>query len=391
MNIFRILQDKNIVLAEDIRLCSRFYQWWMKYGIKEKRIGYLDILNENSIEPGRVQIPEATEEEIICLLIVPEYDSEYHITQETADNRKKYIERLYAYGIHDYTDYYSNVLPCIHLESQESKYIRKELRPAKILLGAIPPHSGNALVRHSLSGYPQILMIQEFNYFNNNLYSICIHLAEDDARNILTGFWHLYGQEAGEEAVARYFPDKEKFDQKFEELLELGEHFTSQELFVMFHLAYEAMYGREIPCLDHTVIYWEPHQWDRALVGEWSYWLGSAEVKGFLIRTVRNSYMRIGSGIRMDFRAGKRWGDLWGSMGTCDWRKKKRDIYKKWKERVIKFEELKKNPVRELSGLCEWLGNSFVDVLLQTTCHGKTGYYGNIVGGYHRICIRPNI
>lgn len=393
MNIFRTLQDKNIVLAGDVRLCGRFYQWWMKYGIKEKRIGYLDILNENSIEPGRVQIPEAAEEaadeEIICLLIVPEYDSEYHITQETADNRKKYIERLYAYGIHDYTDYYSNVLPCIHLESQESKYIRKELRPAKILLGAIPPHSGNTLVRHSLSGHPQILMIQEFNYFNNNLYSICIRLAEEDARNILAGFWHLYGQEAGEETVARYFPDKEKFDQKFKELLELGEHFTSQELFVMFHLAYEAMYGREIPCLDHTVIYWEPHQWDRALVGEWSYWLGSAEVEGFLIRTVRNSYMRIGSGIRMDFRAGKRWGDLWGSMGTGDWRKKKRGIYKKWKERVIKFEELKKNPVKELSGLCEWLGISFDDVLLQTTCHGKTGYYGNIVGDTTGFVLDP--
>lgn len=92
------------------------------------------------------------------------------------------------------------------------------------------------------------------------MYSICIRLAEEDAGNILAGFWYLYRQEAGEEAVAKYFPNKEKFDRKLKELLGLNGRFTSQELFVMFHLAYEAMYGREMSCLENTVIYWEPHQ-----------------------------------------------------------------------------------------------------------------------------------
>ena len=393
MNIFRGVPEGKIFLVGDIRLCSRFYRWWMKYGIKAKNIGYLNVLNENLKKAGELHISEADISEVdegsICLLIVPEYDSVYHITQEAANNRKKYIEKLYSYGIYDYTDYYSDIFSGIHLEMQELKYIRKELRPGKILLGAIPPHSGNTLIRHSLSGHPQILIIQEFNYFNNNLYSICVRLAEENAADILTAFWHLYRWEAGEEAISKYFPDKEKFDRKLGELLELGDYFTSQELFVMFHLAYEAMYGREISCLEDLVIYWEPHQWDRALVGEWAYWLGCEDVEGFLLRTVRNLYMRTGSGIRTDFYAGKRWGALWGCMGINDWRKKKRNLYANWEERTVRFEDLKREPEKELSGLCRWLGISFNDTLLQTTCHGKKAFYRNIVGDTTGFGLEP--
>ncbi len=38
----------------------------------------------------------------------------------------------------------------------------------------------------------------------------------------------------------------DRFTEKMEELLKLGKRFTSQELFVMFHVAYEAMFGRDI-------------------------------------------------------------------------------------------------------------------------------------------------
>ncbi len=395
MNIFRMMQGRTIILTGDMFLCNRFYRWWMEHGFRTEGIGYWDILKENLWGTEKLQVPRIDGIEMgggmesICLLIVPEYDSKFHITSETANRHNEYVEKLYAYGIHDYTDYYSDMFKCIHLDTQELKYGRRELRPARILLGAIPPHSGNTLVRHSFSGHPQILLIQEVNYFNNNLYSICIRLAEEHATDILSGFWHLFRREAGEKAVTAFFPDKEKFDRKMEELLGLNDCFTSQELFVMFHLAYESMYGREILDLENTIIYWEPHQWDRELVREWSYWLGSENVEGFLLRTVRNAYMRAGSGIRTDFYAGARWNVLWGSMGSHDWRQEKRKIYKNWKERVIRFEDLKSSPEKELSELCRWLGISFEHVMLQTTCHGQTAYYRNIVGDTTGFGLEP--
>lgn len=393
MNIFRSLQGKNIILTGDIRLCNRFYRWWMKYGVPMDRVGYWDIMEENKCEIEKMQIPEAESNfltgENIYMLIVPEYDSSYHIVEETASRYKMYAEKLHAYGIYDYTDFYSDMFQCIHLENLESKYIEKKLCPAKVLLGAMPPHSGNTLIRHSLAGHPQIVMIQEVGYFNNNLYSICIRLAEEKSADILDDFWNLYKREAGEKAVSAYFPDKGRFERKMNELLNLRSQFTSQELFVIFHMAYEAMYGREISDLEDIVIYWEPHQWDRNLVREWSHWLGNENVEGFFLSTVRNAYMRTGSGLRTEFDAGKRWGDLTGSMGTDDWRQKKRRICRNWRERIIKFEDLKREPVKELTELSAWLGISFDRVLLQTTCHGQTAYYRNIAGESTGFDLKP--
>ncbi len=390
MNVVRAQQKKNIVLIGDIRLCSRLCRSWVREGIERGRIRYWDILEENKSELEQMQMPMILggrlTKENIYMLMVPEYDSRYHITDEAAGRYRRYTEKLHAYGIYDYTDYYSNMLQCIlfakgvHLDDEKLKYTEKELCPSAILLGAAPPHSGNTLIRHSLAGHPQIVMIQEVGYFNNNLYSICIRLAEVDTENILEAFWKLYGQEAGEDTISEYFSDKRRFDWKMENLLRFRDRVTSQELFVIFHLAYEFMHGREISDLTNIVIYWEPHQWDRELVGEWSHWLGDEKVKGFLIRTVRNAYMRTGSGIRTEFDAGKRWESLVGSMGTDDWRQEKRKIYENWKERVIRFEDLKRYPRKELTELCEWLGIIYDDILLRTTRHGQTAYYRNLEG-----------
>ncbi|MDE7431717.1 MAG: hypothetical protein K2N34_07380, partial [Lachnospiraceae bacterium] len=274
---------------------------------------------------------------------------------------------------------FSDVVKSIYLEVKSEKYVRKELRPAGIMIGAIPSQCGNTLVRQSLAGHPQVMMIEEYgSHFNSNLYSICIRLAEEQAGDIVSTFRMLYLREASDvdENAASIGFDKEKFYHKIEELLSEGGHFTSSELFIVFHLAYEAGFGREYMNLSSVIIYWEPHQWDRQIVKEWAYWLGSMDIKCFVLKMVRNRYIYAGSYMRNS--KGKN--GFWAVQGSdFTWQEKRGGAFD---ERVVTFEDLKCRPREMLSDLCEWLGIAFDDVLLDTTYHGVRSFYDGTITGF---------
>ena len=387
-NLRHVLTDKNLIFIGDIRLCNRVYRWWKQNGAKTRKIGYWDILESNEAEIEKFNIPEIDgknpTEDTVYLLLTPEFAVRSMMTKDTVDKYGAYIERFKAYKIYGYTDYFSDMIKSIHLVAETEKYVRKELRPLGILLGAIPPYSGNLLVRQSLAGHPYIVLMEGGRSFekgaflNQDLYSICIRLAEEKSKDILSVFWTLYQEEAGGAAVEWDFPYRDKFQQKMEELLELSDCFTSQELFVMFHIAYEAMYDREISNLANMIIYWEPHCWERELVREWAFWLGSKEVKGFTLCTVRNRYIHAGSFIRAQLQSGLNWKLI--SESIFGWDTKRVKMYPCWDERTIKFEELKRNPREILTSLCQWWGIPFSDSLLETTFHGEKAFYGNITG-----------
>ena len=251
------------------------------------------------------------------------------------------------------------------------------MKTASPKIGTIPWYSGNYLIRWSLAGHPQIMMMEEYNYLNDNLYFICIRLAGKEPSEIMPCFWRLYQREAKEGEGEKDFPDKEKFTKKMDELLKYGDCFTSQELFVMFHIAYEAMYGREITNLGNTVIYWEPHAWQRGIVKKWSCWLGSSGLRGFVIGTVRNSYIRAGSCIKNIIGRKSIW-DFMLRLGTAE--RGEKESCQGWEEIVIKFEDLKKKPREMLANLCERLHIAFDENLMQSTIHGDTAFYRGITG-----------
>lgn len=316
----------------------------------------------------------------IVLLILPQYSYMDYITKEAAGKRDAYIKKFQEYGVEDWSEYLSDTMKSIHLEMNPQNFRKRELQPAGILLGAIPGFSGNLLVRHSLAGHSQIMMIEESTIFNDELYYICIRLAEENASDILSAFWTLYEEELYEEneAYAFYHKDKEKFNEKMKELLSLNQRFTSQELFVMFHLAYEAMYGKERENLEDTIIYWEPHMWKREYVREWACWFNDRHVKCFILNLVRNSYARVGSAMR--YETEMQWESKMNSM-------RKSEVYKKIlsgniHERTVKFEDLKCDPVKILTGLCEWMGIHFENVLLETTIRGEVFYYDGVITGF---------
>lgn len=85
----------------------------------------------------------------------------------------------------------------------------------------------------------------------------------EDARNILSVFWSTY-----ESIASQAVYNKELFNEKMEQLLEHKDRLTSQQLFVMFHIAYMYMDGKNITESDigNMVIYWEPHKVPRDIV-----------------------------------------------------------------------------------------------------------------------------
>lgn len=381
-NLCHVLKGKQIVFIGDLRLCNRIYRWCVRQGMDVKALGggYYDVLEENENKIEKFEIPKINQisqqsQEVVYMLVKVVYSANVGVAKEVEDKYEIYFEKQ---GVSNYTDYFSDMGKLIHLENEHIKYSRKELKPAGILLGAIPAHNGNVLFRQSLAGHPQIIVIEEYSLFNNDLYSICIRLAEEKADCILSEFWILMQELYDANSIDICFPDKDRFVRKMDELLAAKKYFTSQELFVMFHLAYETM-KRDIVNLGNIVIYWEPHSLDRELVRDFAYWLESSDVKGFTICMTRNRYIRVGSCMK-DYPAEKGW-NKWGLIcGVQDIKKKK--IYKYWEEQIIKFEELKCKPEDTLKMICRWIGISFHNVLLKTTFRNEISYYDGDITGF---------
>ena len=381
-NLMHVFKDKKIVLTGDVYLCNRLHRWFIAQGLENQDIAYLNILGQR-IEKNKSQMPIIDREELqendTIMLILPEYSYGGYMTEAAVGRKEMYIKKFREYGI-DWSSYFSDMVKCIRLESETLKFGKKELRPAGVLLGAIPGSSGNTLVRGILAGHPQIMLIEEYSALNNELYYICIRLAEENADDILSAFWTLWHTEMKEDKFSTFFgKDIDKFNEKMRELLAIGERFSSQELFVMLHLSYAAMYGEEVSNLSETIIYWEPHMWDRKYVREWAYWLGSENVMNYTLNVTRNSYARAGSFLRYAHRESWEWKRLvhvaWKYENT-------ESVLENGYEYTIKFEELKCAPKETLMKFCEWLNIEFDDSLMETTSHGKKVFYDGIITGF---------
>lgn len=382
-NITTLLSGKNLFFVGDIRLCIRVYRWLRQYVGEIGDMQYWDILEECSSDIKDFSVCGTDHTTItkdsICLLVSVKYSHKNEVTDEMLGKYHKYLRKLHDNEIYDYTDYFSDIIKHIHLEISD-RTCQRNLRVSGILLGEIPAYCGNTLVRESLEGHPSILMIEEYGYFNNNLYSICIRLAEERTCDILNSFRRMYQKEAvySDRDVPVDF-DKGKFYHKMEDLLEDGEHFTSQELFIIFHVSYAAGFGKEYSDLGSVIIYWEPHMWNRQYIKEWGSWLSSTGTKCFILKVVRNRYIQAGS--RMHRLNNLVWISkliiTYGSLYI--WQKKQKSLFEEY---LIRFEDLKCRPQQTLLSLCKWLGIVFDDVLMDTTYHGEKSFYDEKVTGF---------
>lgn len=378
-NLLNLLKGKKVILAGDIYLCSCLDNYLTQNSIFT--MGYLDVLEQigegGQTELTQICIKDINSVEVTCLLVLPEYFRPDH-KQRMEEDKKKFINYLKENDINDYTEYFSCMSSFICIEKNNNvKYTKKQLIPKRVILGSIESCSGNEFFRGLLDWHPSILMIYYSN-LNSKLFWICIRLAEVSAENILSQFWKIYEAE-GKGNYAQRIHRPERFNKKMKQLLKCGESFTSQELFVIFHVSFMYMCGIDIKeeNIKNMVIYWEPHHTTREILEECVMWLGCEKVNCDIINLVRDACKKNGSLLKgiilMNWAEDKTLARYMAlSYRSID--KKKYD----YNERiVVRFEDLKCNPRKILFDICDKWGIEWSDSLLTTTHNGEKNSYDN--------------
>lgn len=360
--LVHILRGKKIVLAGDQRLCAvleRFYKKNFEDGIS---IRYIDDKTKEKIE-----------DEIVVQAFYSPYGG-VTVNDQLRKRQQIIQDAITDKGI-DHTKYFETIEHFIGMESEEKKYALDVMRPKGILLGKIPALSGNIFFRDILDGHPQILKM-DYVFLNDNLLSYCLRLADMKAEDILPSFWEIYHSELDSKYLEGNFPDKEAFNQKLQSLLSMAEKFSSQELFVIFTVAYEAMFDEiRVEELKDKVLYWEPHFCDRDKFQDYARWLEDPEIAGRTVNITRNNLVLAGAYMNLD------------SQGSADLWKCFRDMIRQrsyksdnWKEFTVRFEDLKLAPAKTIGSVCEQIGVVWNENLLQTTNRGKSNGYFSTTG-----------
>lgn len=370
-NLVHILFGKKVLLTGDECLCN----------ILSK---YLYLVEEGNIEVKYISLGQKVSEADECIqcLVVP--NSKNYRKGVDAMNISLRNEVLANMGFHDYTEYFMRhrafALIDRYLNGSNKKYTVSELTPKGILLGRIPSYSGNVFFRGIMDGHPEILMIP-YSDLNNNLFYYCIRLAGVDSNEILSVFWKMYDEEASSKEV--YFTDVEKFEKSFKRLVCWKKVFTSQELFIIFHIAYvEMLSGRQFLDVSKMVIYWEPHCISRDEFPFFALWLEDKQINGRTVRLRRNNMSRTGSAcesaaIKPAYARANIFHVMFLEEMDSDINGK-RCPYQYWEEHILRFEDIKLFPKEKLLKVCEWLDISWSDSMLNTTNLGEVqSYRGN--------------
>lgn len=381
------LQKEKLVLIGDFWLCMRFYQIIRQRSTLVKRydkIVYCDLLKMYETD-GKIELIE--EDGIcdgdICLLLLPEYYGCFMNSRQKKVGLQKYISELYMDKIRklkerniiNFSMFPYDVIDMDYSKNTNAKD-KAELKIGKIIIGAINSCSGNVFFKGLLDNHPDILMIED-SYLNTNLYFICMRLAVESSDNILVLFWKIYREESAYfKGEGQDITNIEKFNQSMKKMLILKHSFLSQELFVMIHIAYAEMYGRNIKSLCDMIIYWEPHYVDRNKVEDYALWLSKVSETRYIINIVRNAYIRAGSLLRNTVDNDRRK----ALKRVLNFPNKEKKNYEGWIRVVVRFEDLKCDPVNEMQTICGRLGIEWSDTLMYTTQHGKISSYEDVTG-----------
>lgn len=371
--LINVLKYKKVVLAGDLHLSvylSKFFE-----ANKVDVLGCLEIEQYNKVYNGiSVVSVDDFDNDTICLISCPEF-YETDQMEKQKKRKRRFVSYLNEKGWCDYTDYFSYTKVFLEIEkNKQNKYIKQEIIPKKIVLGSIDANNGNKFFMGVLDGHPSILMIH-YSALNTNLFWICIRLSMEKKQNILKLFWNICETE-GDWGDTLHNP--KAFNEKMEQLLTLGEEFTSQELFVMLHISYMNMNGRNITKeeLKEVIIYWEPHFVDTAILEDFAKWLAAEELRCNIVNVIRDKIISNGGRVKwsMIYKGIKSTNAYHFSLNALPAESKEYQ----WCDRlIVKFEELKCSPLKVLAEICAKWDIKWSDTFLITTFNGKKDSYNN--------------
>lgn len=375
-NLIHVLYGKKVLLTGDVCLCNMLVE-------------YLYSVEKGNVEVTYIRLGQevSEEEDGIRCLVVPCIRMQY---KGLANSEAGLRDTLTDMKFNNYTEYFIRhraiALIDRYLNADKEKYTVSELTPKGILLGRIPPRSGNVFFKGILDGHPDILLISDGSDgsdFNNDLFYYCIRLAGCDADEILPAFWKMYDADCigKERAFARKnesFINIERFEKSFKRLTCGKKSFTSQELFIMFHIAYTEMWGgKQYSDVSRLVIYWEPHYISRDEFPFLALWLEDKKVNGRTVILRRDNMALAGSLCEMMVKISDSRYTVQGIYSAM-FREEMDNVsigqrcsYQYWMEHKLRFEDIKVSPRDKLIEICEWFGISWSDSMLKTTRNGE--------------------
>jgi len=371
-SIINAMVGWRIVLIGDVYLCKYLYSYLKQQEVTVE--GYWDILSQNNSKWDNESIDaENLDGSTMCLIVTPEF-FDPNACDVYEEKKRQLIASLCENGISNYSDYFSYVTSFMNIEEEnDTKYTKEYLRPKRIVLASIEGYSGNVFFEGLIDNHPSILTII-FTNLRNRLYWICLRLSMESTENILPLFWEICKTES-----VQSLDNPSAFCEKMEQLLAGGDRFTSQELFVMCHIAFIYMYGRDIGKteIENMIIFWEPHCMERIQRENYVVWLCSEEVPCDILNLVRNICMTKGTTIKeiISKETFKNKAVAWNHV--INYPRINARNYKWCNKLVVKFEDLKCNPQETLLDICNKWGIEWSDTLLMTTCHGVRHAYYN--------------
>ncbi len=366
--LVNVLKNHRIVCMGDRLLSDSLVNYMLKY--EETRYNeflYWDI---------DIELEDNIEESTYILIILPVVHSD-EAERNRQEKKNAIVNFLQKNNIWHYTLYFSTIPALIGLQTREKNIVKH--KPKKVVLGAIGGVGGTTFVKGLLDGHPNILTIHE-EWLNDRLFWICMKLGNRRANEIMPLFWDMYYAEDNDG-----FDDKKDiFECKMNELLQEYKNVTSQDLFVLFCIAYCEIWREEKIDINDCVIYWEPHPLRKATIKEFAKWLNNGEINCFALDVSRNACQKSGSGVKGFLKMN--WaGDSYKPIRAFRWIFAEMNIqepYKVQEQIHIQFEDLKKRPEEVLNQLCELWEIPWSDTLMHTTLNGQRNVYFN---GYKQI------
>lgn len=384
-NLLHVLKEKKVFLAGDEYLCAMLSE-------------YLLEMEQGKIDLAYVALSQCEmmkETDILC--VVSPWFNRHALdwrALEFEENPKvwRLKETLSEQGNVSYTDYFAQirtlVLVDLYRNKDCKKYSVKELLPRGILLGRIPFASGNIFFRGLLDGHPNILQWEFDTQLNFNLFLYCIRLAGKKSDDIYQTFTKMCREELAFQ-WENEFADWDAFEKSLKRLLSMKESFTSQELFVVFHVAFtEMLCGYKVTDLNAKIIYWEPHMFPREDFDFLAQWLEDKQICGKTICMHRDHIVWSGSAYGYFKKDGVRVFTESAIPGVAAEKMMAYGrSYQYWEEFYARFEDIKLHPKRELRKLCGRLGIPWSDTMMQATQNGEAwNYYGR---GIYDFDLKP--
>lgn len=364
-NLVHVLKGKSICLTGDERLCRMISD-------------YLGDVEQGEVDTRYVKLSQYTFEaskEKLLFVVYPLYVS-IPAEGEVRPSYPKFdelAEELLSMKDISYSNYFSRTSALVlidgHLNRKRKKYSIEQFIPKGIFLGRIDPFCGNVFLRSILDGHPNIVK-WGFNIMNNNLFLYCIRLANEKSENIMKSFKRLFMEELA--FIDGEIPSWGIFEKNMEILLSVKDNFSSQELFVIFHIAYaEMMDAEKITDVNDKIIYWEPHNFPRNEIPYLAQWLSDEKINGQTICMHRDNIVKSGSMRRAFYNQGGF--DVLSMHNVMEMNNlSEQKTNRNWKEFHVRFEDIKLHPEQELMEICDRLGIPWSDTLLHSTHFGNT-------------------